>query len=1062
MLEQINSGRGGFTLYGAEWQKPVTDVGSIIRGQEPVTFFIGAGASISSGAPTTQTVCDALIAANPGRFPDEVTLRTGIHHLTEPEKRAALSPLFDDLMPYLGYRSMAALARTRPVYVINLNWDNCIERAASSVGVEITSTTLEDSADDIRKAFGIDKGIACLHIHGRFDQQIRFGIFEMLSIEQEKKELIKDLFAHPTVFIGTSFALEGDVHELLDELIEQSNPHHNPRWLFTRREISDQNPYRALFGEYNVVSNPCVDFDALLVNLLAEVSDHHFQETIDQFRNIRLPHPDQFVPTRPELLRNVIDGRVIALIGEPYLGKTTAAVHLAHFLKSLDPDLDIDSVEGFYAEAQLARLRPEDPTILILGDPFGETSTVKPRPGILELLSQISKEDGRSRVILTSRLQNWHQVVDDGKWDLNAVNAAAVPTEAWYAQIDLENFVRKQTRSAPTRIIGEIRNELLKTPSHVKGALEGDRDWHESAVDKSQYLRMHSDEGLLACLVRLQEFADRTISFPELLLAVGTDCRITDRLDMIIHIYEWDEQRWAVLAHSTDVEAVDQLLVDPGELIHGRLSLLAEGNDWVDESWSRWRAKNSIRSGDAAAALKSMGDHGIEFAPTLLAEAARDEALTTQVLNWLPGKKLDFWTRTLLAYEMVKHWPSIGSNDVAQQLLESFLGDRERFGTYCVMEAALYCHYLAPREIWDRVGTGVWDLVRTRERYREELELIVDGLLWRTPPEDQLGAVELLEAILEGTPLDDPSRGAYDFAALYHPAELLGTVTERTGWHPLAQDTAPTLDQKRRFVGLLQWHFVHQSRVRATLHRRRWDQELAYTRRRLLRDVVPYELADRREKARWWLRQLGEHKEFVGWGIHLAMNMQTTFGDLELSDDVTELIDRAEPGDIGLVTAAATYDPSRDLIPELQKYFEHPDSREALLDTFSGGAFLQGVNAEPPRFQYVANPWEVEKVYGIHWPALQDLQIFQGDGEKLISRLEQHKEKATSRFNIDAGVVDEVLKRAKRGNLALLEKAAYPRRAEASDYPHEPNVDDIIEVIGSAALALQTDQSQLF
>ena len=59
---------------------------------------------------------------------------------------ASLEPIFAQLRPHVGYRCLAALARSRRVVVINLNWDPLVTMACDLLNVPWVAYDIGDRA----------------------------------------------------------------------------------------------------------------------------------------------------------------------------------------------------------------------------------------------------------------------------------------------------------------------------------------------------------------------------------------------------------------------------------------------------------------------------------------------------------------------------------------------------------------------------------------------------------------------------------------------------------------------------------------------------------------------------------------------------------------------------------------------------------------------------------------------------------------------------------------------------------------------------------------------------
>src|SRR6476646_6075583 len=137
------------------------EVGSYLAGQAAatVTFLLGAGASLSSGAPSTPQVIAELTEKFPEEFPSS-EISEGMDAISDPQVETAIRPLFEKIEPHVGYLSLAALARKTRVLIVNLNWDPAVEIAAlERIGVKCKSIMLDEKGD---LAGGLAKIKKCL------------------------------------------------------------------------------------------------------------------------------------------------------------------------------------------------------------------------------------------------------------------------------------------------------------------------------------------------------------------------------------------------------------------------------------------------------------------------------------------------------------------------------------------------------------------------------------------------------------------------------------------------------------------------------------------------------------------------------------------------------------------------------------------------------------------------------------------------------------------------------------------------------------------------------------
>jgi hypothetical protein len=183
---------------------------SIRRSRRPVTFLIGAGASISSGAPATAEVEAAFAPLQQGRYAGQ-DLRAVLHTLPKAEKQDILAPLFAGVRPNVGYRALAALAMHKPVIVLNLNWDGALSDAAAMVGTKEHCRDIQDIDPLAPPVLGAT-GLLNLHLHGILGGDCRFGTLETLTFpEPLSSYLVDQCLRQMVVIVGASLRAETDL-----------------------------------------------------------------------------------------------------------------------------------------------------------------------------------------------------------------------------------------------------------------------------------------------------------------------------------------------------------------------------------------------------------------------------------------------------------------------------------------------------------------------------------------------------------------------------------------------------------------------------------------------------------------------------------------------------------------------------------------------------------------------------------------------------------------------------------------------------------------------------------
>ena len=210
--------------------------------------MLGAGSSVSSGAPTTADVHAALEAATRGRA-DGDSLREFLHEIRETERQRILGPLFEGIAPHFGYRLLAALGREKHCAVLNLNWDPLLQMACDAAGVNCVSFDLAYPRD--RQKIGTlppGPGVVCAHAHGRLGESCRYSFVETRAFNTPERRFIKKHFwDHLLVICGTSLRGDTDVAALLAEFA--TKPRAQGLWPFSRDGLDSAEGARRAFAE---------------------------------------------------------------------------------------------------------------------------------------------------------------------------------------------------------------------------------------------------------------------------------------------------------------------------------------------------------------------------------------------------------------------------------------------------------------------------------------------------------------------------------------------------------------------------------------------------------------------------------------------------------------------------------------------------------------------------------------------------------------------------------------------------------------------------------------------
>jgi hypothetical protein len=252
------------------WMELAKELGGVIgRSQRPVCFVLGAGCSLSSGAPTTSAVHQAIAEATSARF-EGLELRQALHTMPEVEIQDILAPLFGNVGFGPGYASLAALARRCRVLVINLNWDTAMRQACERANVDHAVRDIENLLED-PPALG-PTGLLDLHVHGIIGDECRYGILETLSFSETQREwLLRNGLANTTIIIGAGMTYETDFNQLFAQQAQLGGRRPSAsQWLFVRGSEAESPEDRLRRFNTNAqsltyVQHADIDFDSVAI-----------------------------------------------------------------------------------------------------------------------------------------------------------------------------------------------------------------------------------------------------------------------------------------------------------------------------------------------------------------------------------------------------------------------------------------------------------------------------------------------------------------------------------------------------------------------------------------------------------------------------------------------------------------------------------------------------------------------------------------------------------------------------------------------------------------------------
>jgi hypothetical protein len=1030
------------------WQDQIHDLMLFLARTErtatPVSFLLGAGTSLSSGGATFAEIKKAFREATEGRFPTELPLEDYMDKVTYDEKREILAQLFEGFQPAVGYMCLAAMGRTRPVRVVNLNWDLGVETACAELGVVCRSFDIDEVAAASAAAGREAPGVVVVHLHGRIDGRIRYARMETLKFEDDQKELLHDrFFAHLTIVVGASLSADTDLAELI-----ASAPYPKdapPLWVLSREDPSEGiavNVDRwldARTSRHNHPIDPNIDFDEVLLLLREGQLEMSLESRYESNGTRYAPAMKNLVPPNQGLLRQAWGARCLVIVGETTLGKTTLAQVYAHWLAlTLMPDAEVAIATGARECRELiAEAGDGVPRVIVLNDPFGAEES-EPNLEFDTALGELM-EDLSVRAIITSRFSRWPA---DDSWDERAGFARLSGTpEDWF---DRRSLQRHLDRTLPAgsdkrdRLSEEIQRGSLNTPARVNNAIEGffGGDEDPGAVeDKRAFVIQHLRSadptlGILLVLVRLQECSDELIGRDEIFaLQRGTNENLeqSGSAQAMLQSYRVGGSTHARLRHSTDREAVDRAMRDLVEGLDKLLHDLGPGAYWAREALKVWRSFGS--GAEERVLAKSDELLRLSWASSAVARLVEegDEEAKERTLELIRGAE-DFWVLSEVTYEATRFWSSF---DKDKKFTAAYLAElaKQPLGFFALLEPLLFWRERQAHPLWREVDIGMERLGDGGAADADDMVgLAFDSLLWRPPPIDA-GALhryfEILFDFAGGT--DDPVHGALAFARVYHHDSLDQLPPDLS--RRLEEMTVRTAAQAEAASSLFRFHFLHECRNRALLPRRDYDETL---RRFLSHDPRPAPAELDQHPAKRLLVDMARFPEQRGWALHAALNYGVVHGDLG-DDFLAELVREPLPDrDDGTISAVLACRVPEVLWKPLRAYFAKPENRELLLDRMADGFEVDGTAVRRPRFQYARRVQAIFDDLDIDWPSLRNRGLPDRDHPRLMRELRSVAQRLGT-AEVPMRIATEwVVRRSDYGDLRTLSASLPPRGAPES------------------------------
>lgn len=1027
------------------WLEAATDFAlGVKRSNAAVALMLGAGASLSSGAPTTAQVHQALERATRGRSSGE-DLRSFLHRISSREQQEILAPLFKNTNPSVGYRSLASIARTKRIHILNLNWDTLVEDSCELLKIPYVSFDIKDwkSNEDKIKGLPPAQGIVCVHVHGIIGQSTRYATLDTLSFDSDETRFLQENFLQFKLLI-TGTSLQGDLDFENLWRITQSNGNASDRWFFGRPWGGEHENNRNIQRLPQTIGtdphcfqvHEFFDFDRLMLSVLENIKDRNWGQSLGKLSLNHLPAPKEMATFQSRIFRHALDSRRIAVIAAPRTGKSTLAHFLAHcFSLWEETDVPIKSFDNPEIMVNaLASLSPKsEPIIIVLDDPFESDDRHHGHSAFLKQIERIENEgiSEKCRIIITSRQGKWTEASQIDPVLKGYFIKTNADSSNWYSKRELESIAGNDPGIKTLIHHGELLCpddvEWARKKSSGSFPVKFLRPRDEADADYTSILDGNSGLGLLCCLVCLQVYTSSRFQ-PDFLLGLCDLTNIPEPVEYFLFEKLFEEKKFFSFRQKSALRAVESYLRKNLAFVERNLaSKLHPRHEffYALEKWKRARklapsAKGPLSSGVATASFV--------YEPSI--DSAND------ALNAVTNE----WELTELTYEMVRLWDELPAGKARYEILSKIAGERKFHGAYAILEACLYHQETASHEIRDILAASAWQVVRDPLSVKEAA-LLIDGWMWRPLPGNEIP--RWIDAFLNDLDETNPAWALVRFLAGYHP-EGFSKLDARH----LARDQSViwTEAHSEFAVYLTQWHFIHQAYSRSLLGK------LRILDKQWLCRTLHASLPPQDEPMIRLLHSMGSFQKSAGWAFHLGCSWICFNGkpsDL-FSDCVRTLAADSLPGDRGIITASVTYEPAELFRVELRRYFDSDKNKDALLDMLADGIDLNGQKIAPPQFQFARDPFKLFSAMRINWPSLRRMNVDIEHTDVLASEIWEACQKHVINSKVTAETISRLCSRIERGDLRILETHATAAR---------DGISPIYQIVDTIMVAHQNNES---
>ena len=994
------------------WHRHAETLGSYARsGQAPLAFLVGAGCSLTSGCPSLTRVEDVLTDI-PAQQRGDLTAE---YRLNSEETKRQLTPLFESTSPNLGYYCLASLGRRCKTLVLNLNWDDMVERAADALRIAYLSYDIADDPTDIASAWDeLDAGLLVLHIHGKLDGSVRYTRNQTLNITGEQQSLINDvLVADRLISVGASLRYDHDVNAML---CNADTP--DPGYYFNRADdeadAADHSTRTMdtghLFENRQWVTAD-FDFDMFMMLLVGAYRNQPYEASraTPQWAQLSLPKLADTLFPEPFVLRTALDRisshGVAILDAAPLTGKAVCGSVLAHCLDICGPEDRSETrflAGPDYALGALSSTsNTSDTASLLLTSPFGEDLEFEENPSFLPaLVARVEADKPVPPIIVCCERSKLDASLADPSFESAAIQGVRLSGSAWFSVDRLAAYADRQGRH---EVLPAIRAGEVTSPWSIDAwYFDKTPGFDEHVTDLHRLLRTHADETFAICITYIGRFVT-----PIPLNRYADPGRLdATLLARFLHIYEFEGTTYARVANAIASSAVELYLRDHA----------SEFAETVAASFPSWRNIRLAleRYDDAVRKHRTASSHGdSDYEPGLTLHLL-DAATPNTATDYLLSRPCDWWAAAECSYEIVRRWPTLRLSPDWRQWLERVSEDDA--GLYGLLEAALYYGHSTHPELWAEIERQLWRRITAGQPMSRAVGLCADALLWRSSAAAP-GFLRWVHDALGAIDEHSEFQGIFAFEAAYHPA----------GFHSLperfrAKAALPiTSDQAAFAAWMARWHCAHQSSLRMQQSRFGFHDKAF-----LCRTLYPAPPSNKAEVAHLVI-QLGQYDATAGWGFHAACRwLDARAPDATLQNAAGLSLRAAHPDDLGAITATLAYPAASLFAEQLTAHFSHADARPALLQTMREGWNLEGVCIRPPRFDICADPLQVHRTVCLQFPNLARSGLLD-EWTKFLRSLDDAAAHVFEHKRVQPDVLDRVLTTAESGDVTDLEAVAAAR-----------------------------------